>query len=55
MSVSGWAGFWQGACAVGFVAFYALVAIVVPLGARDLVRLFRHLSRTNSEREGDEP
>ncbi len=42
--MDGWITFWKIACTVGFVAFYLLVAVVIPLGARDLARLLRFLS-----------
>jgi len=51
--MSGWVTFWTIACAVGFAAFYALVVAVIPLGARDIFRLFRHLSEQgDSDAEG---
>jgi len=50
--VDGWIAFWKIASTVGFVSFYILVLVVVPLGARDLFRLFRHLSR-GSDRPPD--
>jgi hypothetical protein len=43
-----WAAFWKAACAIGFAAFYLLVLFIIPLGARDLIRLFRHLGRGGS-------
>jgi len=39
-----WIEFWKYACLIGFGLFYLLVLIVIPLGARDLMRLFRHLA-----------
>jgi hypothetical protein len=50
--MEGWITFWSIACVVGLVSFYLLVVAVIPLGARDLLRLFRHLSR-GSERPPD--
>ena len=47
-----WMTFWKIACVIGFTAFYILVLVVIPIGARDLFRLFRHLSR---DRGQDEP
>lgn len=41
--MNGWIAFWKVACLVGFAAFYLLVVFVLPLGFRDLLRLFRHL------------
>ena len=43
--MAGWISFWTYACLVFFAAFYLLLIVVVPLGGRDLVRLFRHLSQ----------
>ena len=43
--MDGWMTFWKIACIVGFAAFYLLVVAIIPLGARDLFRLFRHLER----------
>ncbi len=51
--MDGWIEFWKIACIVGFTGFYVLVAFVIPLGGRDLLRLFRHLER-GSDSEGDE-
>jgi hypothetical protein len=51
--MDGWIAFWKIACLVGFTAFYLLVAAILPLGARDLVRLFRHL-REGGEENGPE-
>lgn len=39
-----WIAFWKYACIVGFGCFYLLAVVVIPLGARDLMRLFRRLS-----------
>jgi hypothetical protein len=47
--MEGWITFWRIVCTVAFSAFYLLVLVVIPLGAIDLVALFRHLSR---DREG---
>lgn len=46
--MDGWITFWKLVCLIGFAAFYLLVLAVIPLGARDLLRLFRHL-RSESE------
>lgn len=46
--MDGWIAFWTIACTVGFVAFYLLVGIIIPLGARDLVRLLRFLGATRA-------
>jgi len=52
--VSGWITFWLIACIVFFGAFALLALAVVPLGARDLLRLFRHLRAGADEQAGDE-
>jgi len=46
-----WIGFWKYACLIGFAAFYLLVLAIIPLGAIDLVKLFRYLS--GKERKTD--
>ncbi len=38
-----WVIFWKWAYLIGLVSFAVLVVVVIPLGARDLVRLFQHL------------
>ena len=40
-----WIEFWKYACLIGFGSFCVLALVIAPLGARDLVRLFRHLGR----------
>jgi len=53
--MEGWITFWKVVCTVAFSAFYLLVLVVVPLGAKDLVALFRHLSRgSDTPPEADE-
>lgn len=47
--MSGWIAFWKYACLIGFGAFYLLVLLVLPLGFRDLLRLFRHLRERGGE------
>jgi len=44
-----WIAFWKYACLFGFAAFYVLVLVIIPLGAIDLVKLFRKLSGGKSE------
>lgn len=41
--MSGWITFWKWACTIGIGSFFVLVLVVIPLGARDIVRLFRDL------------
>ena len=52
--MDGWIAFWKIACLVGFSLFYVVVLAVVPLGARDLARLFRHLNRGSEGDTGSE-
>lgn len=48
--------FWKVACIVGFASFYLLVVAIIPLGARDLLRLFRHLERGSDQPpDADDP
>ena len=49
-----WIEFWKYACIVGFAAFYLLALIIIPLGGRDLLRLFKHLGGRRGE-AGDDP
>ena len=44
-----WIAFWKYACLFGFAAFYVLVIAIIPLGAIDLVKLFRQLSSKSRE------
>ena len=39
-----WTEFWKYACLFGFAVFYLLVLVIIPLGAIDLMKLFRQLS-----------
>ena len=38
-----WITFWKWAYVIGLGSFAVLVVAVIPLGARDLIALFRHL------------
>jgi hypothetical protein len=42
--VTHWALFWKCVCIIGFGSFVLTVLFIVPLGARDVLRLFRALS-----------
>lgn len=42
--MNGWIAFWEIVCIVVFSAFYLIVLLAIPLGFRDLLRLFRHLN-----------
>ena len=43
--MNAWITFWQWLYIVGLAGFFILVVAIIPLGARDLKRLFRHLSQ----------
>ena len=49
-----WITFWTIVCLVGFTAFYVLVLVILPAGARDLVSLLRLLSRRGGGPPDDE-
>ena len=51
--MDGWIIFWKWAYVIGLAAFFCLVVAVIPLGARDLVALFRLLS-ANDQQTSDE-
>ncbi len=40
---TGWIKFWEAVLVLGFGSFALLVLIVIPLGARDILRLFKKL------------
>ena len=40
-----WIAFWKWVCVGGAVSFYAVFLLLVPLGARDIFRLFKTLDR----------
>ena len=48
---AGWIEFWKWLLIVGLGSFFLLVLVVLPLGARDLVRLFRRLEDPEHERD----
>jgi hypothetical protein len=45
--MDGWITFWKIAYVIGMGSFFVLAIVIVPLGARDLLALFRHLERKN--------
>jgi len=49
-----WITFWTVVCLVGFASFYVLVLAILPLGARDLLALLRHLSRRGGNTPRDD-
>lgn len=42
-----WIAFWKYFCLIGIIIFYILVAFILPLGIKDLVSLFRDLSKNS--------
>jgi len=46
--MSGLILFWTIICIVGLVTFYLLVLAIIPLAARDLLRLFKALKKKNA-------
>ena len=46
-----WITFWKYVYIVGLASFFVVGAVIVPLGARDLMALFRRLG---GEGEGDD-
>lgn len=40
-----WIDIWQWLYILGLGSFFLLVLAIIPLGARDLLRLFRHLDQ----------
>lgn len=42
---SAWISFWKVVLTVGFGSFALLVVAVIPLGAMDIVKLFRRMDR----------
>ncbi len=47
---SAWIKFWEIILTIGFGSFAILVLIVIPLGARDVLRLFRKLDAGSIEK-----
>ncbi len=45
MSLDAWVTLWEGIFLIGIGAFFLLVLAIIPLGARDLVLLFKHLKQ----------
>ena len=50
MTIDNWIRFWTALCLIGCVGFYLVALIVLPLGLRDLMRLFARLS--GQDRDG---
>ncbi len=44
-----WIKFWESVLIVGFGSFALLVLIVIPMGARDILRLFKKLNGNPSQ------
>jgi len=49
--MQGWIEFWKWTYAIMVGAFYLIVLVIIPLGARDMVHLFRLLRREDDETE----
>jgi len=58
MIASGWMTFWNIVLGIGFAAFAVVLLSVIPLGARDVMRLFSrldaHTKSTKSTTETNE-
>ena len=50
---SAWIKFWETVLTIGFGSFAILVLIVIPMGARDVFRLFKKLDATSRQDEED--
>ncbi len=50
---SAWIKFWETVLIIGFGSFAILVLIVIPLGARDVLRLFKKLDAASKQDEED--
>jgi hypothetical protein len=46
-----WIKFWETVLMIGFGSFALLVLIVIPLGARDILRLFKKLDGKSLQQE----
>ena len=51
--MNSWITFWQWLYIIGLGSFFVLVLAIIPLGARDLMRLFRHLNRDKDTIHGE--
>lgn len=52
--MNGWLTFWGVSFAAIVVAYFAIAVILMPLGVRDLLRLFGRLNQdASTRREGD--
>ncbi len=49
-----WIQFWETVLTIGFGSFALLVLVVIPLGARDVLRLFRRLDAASKENHNTE-
>jgi len=50
--MNSWITFWKWAYIFGLGSFFLLAIVILPLGLRDLLVLFRHLAK---QREKDRP
>lgn len=48
---SPWVTFWKVVLTVGLTSFFLLVMVVIPFGARDIMRLFKKLDAARKQEE----
>lgn len=54
--MDGWITFWKYVYIVGLASFFVVAAVIIPLGARNLIQLFRQLGGGRTEGQAtDEP
>lgn len=46
-----WVAFWQWVFIIGLGSFFLLALVIIPLGGRDLLRLFKRLAEQQREAE----
>lgn len=49
-----WISFWQTVLTVGLGSFFVVVLVVIPLGARDIKRLFAQLDAARDEIDNED-
>ena len=55
MSTETWLAVWQAVMIAGMAAFYLVAIAVIPLGARDVLRLFSRLDNSGRGEGEDNP
>ncbi|MBL4885585.1 MAG: hypothetical protein JKY95_13765 [Planctomycetaceae bacterium] len=48
ISITSWILFWKYLLIIGFGSFAILVLVIIPLGARDVFRLFKNLDEKST-------